>query len=139
MSEWDIRAASMADIGAVLAFWAASDAVPSSTDNPAALDRLISQFGGLLVVERDRELVGTLIATWDGWRGNMYRLVVDERFRRGGMGRALVTAGEHRLAAEGCQRICALVTGEHEHAVRFWSAAGYTADPTMTRYLKMRR
>jgi ribosomal protein S18 acetylase RimI-like enzyme len=82
-------------------------------------------------------VVGTLIATWDGWRGNMYRLVVDPRVRRQGVARALVVAGERRLARAGCRRVTALVTGSHEHAVGFWAAAGYDLDPAMTRRVKM--
>jgi ribosomal protein S18 acetylase RimI-like enzyme len=137
MADWHVRTAAPADIDAVLSFWAASDAIPSSTDDPAALTRLIEEFDGLLLAERERAIVGTLVATWDGWRGNMYRLVVDEGARRQGIALALVAAGERRLAARGCRRVCALVTDAHEHAVGFWTAAGYRADPTMTRHVKM--
>jgi ribosomal protein S18 acetylase RimI-like enzyme len=45
-------------------------------DSPAAL--LVAEHGG--------EIVGALIAGWDGWRGNMYRLAVSERHRREGVG-----------------------------------------------------
>jgi GNAT superfamily N-acetyltransferase len=98
MATWTIRSAEAADIDAVLAFWRGSDAVPSSTDYAAALTVLITETSGLLLAERAGTLIGTLIATWDGWRGNMYRLVVDQRARRQGLARALVTAGEQRLA-----------------------------------------
>lgn len=137
MTEWHIRPAATSDIDAVLSFWAGSDAVPSSTDNPAALTRLIEDFDGLLLAERGPAIVGTLIATWDGWRGNMYRLVVDPGHRRQGIGLALVAAGERRLAERGCHRLCALVMDAHEHAAKFWTAVGYRDDPTMTRHLKM--
>jgi ribosomal protein S18 acetylase RimI-like enzyme len=137
MTEWHIRSAAVSDIDAVLAFWAGSDALASSTDNPAALTRLIEDFDGLLLAERGSAIVGTLIATWDGWRGNMYRLVVDRRHRRQGVALALVAAGERRLAERGCRRLCALVMDAHEHAVKFWTAAGYRGDPAMTRHIKM--
>jgi ribosomal protein S18 acetylase RimI-like enzyme len=41
------------------------------------------------VAEGDGEIVGALIAAWDGWRGNMYRLAVREGHRREGIGLAL--------------------------------------------------
>ncbi|HEX6471978.1 MAG TPA: GNAT family N-acetyltransferase [Streptosporangiaceae bacterium] len=137
MTGWHIRPARPADVGAVLALWAESDATPSSTDDPDSLARLIGDFDGLLLAVRGEEVVGTLIATWDGWRGNMYRLVVDHRYRRQGVALALVAAGERRLAERGCRRVCALVTEAHPHAVGFWTAAGYGADPTMLRHVKM--
>jgi GNAT superfamily N-acetyltransferase len=132
-----IRPAVTADIDAVLSFWLGSDAMASSTDNAAALTALITGSGGLLLAERAGTPIGTLIATWDGWRGNMYRLVVDRRVRRQGVALALVAAGEQRLAGLGCRRISALVIDAHDHAAGFWSAAGYTADPTLRRYVKM--
>lgn len=137
MASWTIRPAATVDIDAVLGLWGSSDAMPSSTDNPSALTRLINEFNGLLLAERAGVLIGTLIATWDGWRGNMYRLVVDQRVRRQGLALALVAAGEERLTRLGCRRFSALVTDTHDHAVSFWTAAGYSADPTMTRYVKM--
>ena len=81
-------------------------------------------------------IVGTLVAAWDGWRGNMYRLAVRADARRGGIARALVTAGEARLIALGAQRITALVIGSHEEATGFWLAAGYEHDVRMARYVK---
>ena len=44
-------------------------------------------------------IVGALIAAWDGWRGNMYRLAVDKGHRREGIGLALTRAGENYTGA----------------------------------------
>jgi hypothetical protein len=63
--ELAIEEATIADVDQVLRFWAGSDAVPSSTDSTAALGRLLTDFGGLLLARRP-QLVGTLIATRDG-------------------------------------------------------------------------
>ena len=53
--------------------------------------------GSLLVAEEGGEVVGVLIAAWDGWRGGMYRLAVRPERRRRGIGRLLVEAGEAHL------------------------------------------
>ena len=44
-------------------------------------------------------LSGTVIASWDGWRGAMYRLAVLPSLRRRGIAAALVDEGERRLQA----------------------------------------
>ena len=90
----------------------------------------------LLIAEQEGRIVGTLVAAWDGWRGNMYRLAVHPAQRRGGVGLALVRAGEERLVALGAQRITALVIAAHDDATGFWEAAGYSHDVRMARYVK---
>ncbi|MGO9498921.1 MAG: GNAT family N-acetyltransferase [Solirubrobacteraceae bacterium] len=47
------------------------------------------------------ELVGALIAGWDGWRGNMYRLAVGPDHRRRGVARRSLDAGEEHLRGSG--------------------------------------
>ena len=79
----------------------------------------------LLVAERDGEIVGALIAAWDGWRGNMYRLAVRDGRRREGVGLALTRAGEGYLWERGVRRVTALVAYDDEVAGAFWEAAGY--------------
>ena len=115
--------------------WAAAGAPPTVTDDVAALESLLDRDGEALIVAcSDDQVVGTLVAAWDGWRGNMYRLAVRPEFRRRGLARALVTEGERRLREQGCRRVTALVLGGEAHAVEFWTAAGYEVQPEMERF-----
>jgi ribosomal protein S18 acetylase RimI-like enzyme len=90
------------------------------------------------VAEQPEEhgIVGAVIAGWDGWRGNMYRLAVDAQHRRRGIARALVGAGERHLRSKGARRITALVAHEELDAVGFWTEAGYARDTTIARFVK---
>lgn len=131
-----IRPARVDEIDAVLALWAAADAVPSVTDDAGSLARLLARDADALLLACDGErVVGSLIAAWDGWRGNMYRLAVHPDHRRRGIGRVLVAAGEARLRAQGACRVTALVVGEHEHATSIWRAVGYEHDTRIDRYV----
>jgi len=89
--EVTIRPAVAADIPAMLSLWAESAAGAGPTDTSPALERLLSdQSGALLLAFDGARIVGTVIAAWDGWRGNIYRLVVAPGHRRRGIGRRLV-------------------------------------------------
>jgi ribosomal protein S18 acetylase RimI-like enzyme len=134
-----VRAAGPADVPAVLALWEGARSARASTpDTPAALERLLATGTGALLVAEDGPgaIVGALVAAWDGWRGNMYRLAVEDAHRRRGIGLALVGAGEERLRALGARRITALVAHEDADAVGLWAAAGYARDETIVRFVR---
>ncbi|MGH2902171.1 MAG: GNAT family N-acetyltransferase [Solirubrobacteraceae bacterium] len=109
----------------------------STTDRLEDLQRLLSEgSGSLLVADENRVIVGALIAAWDGWRGNMYRLAVRAEHRRRGIGMALVRAGEEHLHRQGALRITALVAYEDEVAAAFWESAGYPQDHEIGRRVR---
>ena len=131
----DIRTADDADIAAVLALWGDAT-VPSTTDDAAAVRGLVARDPeALLVATRDRRVVGTLIAGFDGWRGQMYRLAVAPDARRHGIARALVDRAETNLRRRGARRISALVIDD-DVARAFWAAIGYEEDQRDRRFVK---
>jgi ribosomal protein S18 acetylase RimI-like enzyme len=105
------------------------------TDNADAVDAVIAT-GGLLVAVEDAQVVGTLIAGWDGWRGNFYRLAVRPEHQRKGIARRLVIEGEAVLQKRGCVRMAAIVIDDHAHAVAFWRSLGYERDNRVGRFTK---
>ena len=131
-----IRPATRADAGAVLALWERARSLEASVpDDQEAVEAAV-EHGALLVAEVAGEVVGTVIAAWDGWRGNIYRLAVAPEHRRRGLGLALVEAAEARLRAVGAPRVTALVAREEADAVALWRAAGYGDDAAISRYVK---
>lgn len=123
---------------AVLDLWAEERSEHASTaDRLEDVERLIGDSpAALLVAERDDEIVGALIAAWDGWRGNMYRLAVSKEHRRQGIGIALTRAGEEYLLSQGVHRVTALVAFDDEVAGPFWEAAGYLQDEEIGRRVR---
>jgi ribosomal protein S18 acetylase RimI-like enzyme len=133
-----IRAARLEDVRRVLALWDQSRRPAAVTpDDVRSVSQLIAHTeDALLVAEHEGEIVGALIAAWDGWRGNMYRLAVLPHLRRQGVAKRLVEAGHEHLRGKGAARVTALVAHEEEDAVRLWESAGYHRDAQIARFVK---
>jgi ribosomal protein S18 acetylase RimI-like enzyme len=133
-----VRRAEPDDVPAVLALWGQERSSHASIpDRVEDVERLVADSpAALLVAELEGEIVGALIAAWDGWRGNMYRLTVRDGHRRQGIGLALTRAGENHLRDRGARRVTALVAHDDETAAGFWDAAGYPLDREIGRRVR---
>src|SRR6266851_1104285 len=143
-SEAIIRPARADELSAVLRLWQEADVTPPSvTDSIEGLTRLTNAPGGILLVATiDGCIIGSVIAGWDGWRGNIYRLAVTPEYRRRGIARRLVVEISSALFAKGAERLSALVEHEHPWAIAFWDSLrglGYENDPRFARYIADRR
>ena len=134
----EVRTATAADVDAVIAVWAeARTSAPRTPDDPKVVEQLLERDpGALLVAESDGQVIGVLIAGWDGWRGYVYRLAVLPSHRREGIARELVEAGHERLRARGARRVTALVGGEEGAAHGLWRALGYQRDEFVHRFVR---
>jgi ribosomal protein S18 acetylase RimI-like enzyme len=135
-----VRPAEPADAPGVLALWArARSAAAVTPDTTETVERLLARGPGSLLVAQDGPdgpIVGALIAAWDGFRGNMYRLAVEPAHRRRGIATALVRAGERHLRDQGAPRVSALVAHEEGEAVGLWAAVGYARDRSIVRFVR---
>lgn len=136
--DWRIRHASEHDIEQVLALWDAASRTETVTDTrEGVLGPLDADREALLVAESDGgEIVGSLIAAWDGWRGSFYRLAVHPDRRRQGLATALLREGERRLRARGAARFTAIVTDDDPGAMGFWAATGYEQQESRARFVR---
>ena len=133
-----IRHATKDDVDDVLELWRRAGAHPSATDTPHDLARVIDAPNAavLVAVAEDGTLVGSVIAAFDGWRGNLYRMAVDPKERRLGLARRLNAEAGDWLRAAGARRLSALVEGDREIAQVFWEAVGFEHYEGMRRYSK---
>lgn len=137
MTDLRIRAAVPEDLDAVLAFWRTAAEGTSISDDRDGVERLLARDPeSLLLAEREGELVGTVIAGFDGWRCHLYRLAVRPDRRRLGIGSALLTAAEERFVRLGGRRGDAMVLAENETAHHAWRSAGYGPEEHWRRWVK---
>jgi predicted N-acetyltransferase YhbS len=131
------RAATADDVDAVLAVWKEAAGPSALADHRQDIERLLDRApGSLLMAEDDGEILGTIIAGFDGWRGSLARLAVVPSRRTEGLGRLLVAEAEKALREWGCPRVTALVHLELGDAAPFWSKVGYDHDTEVGRFVR---
>lgn len=86
----------------------------------------------LLVALEGPLVVGSVMAGYDGHRGWISRIAVLRTHRRKGIGRALLSEGERRLAALGCIKVNLQVVETNSAVVRFYEEAGYEIEPRVS-------
>ena len=125
------------DAPALLLLWQQSETTVSITDTLDDIRRVVDEPSAtVLIAERDGMIIGSIIGTFDGWRGNIYRLAVHPDHRRQGIARKLLDEVESRFADWGVKRVTALVEKDHPWAVGYWDAVGYDLDSRIVRYVR---
>ncbi|QQQ48910.1 GNAT family acetyltransferase [Pseudomonas syringae] len=76
----------------------------------------------------DDEVVGTLLAGYDGHRGWLYSVAVDPQQRGNGLGTRLVRHAEKALADLGCVKINLQIHTFNESVQAFYRTLGYTPE-----------
>ena len=90
----------------------------------------------VILAALDGELIGSVIAGWDGWRYHLYRLAVRPDWRRRGVATALLDAAEARFKALGATRADAMVLARNDLGQRLWQANGYREQAGWRRWVK---
>jgi ribosomal protein S18 acetylase RimI-like enzyme len=126
------------EISQILDFWAShAENGSRPTDTAEAIRTLIEKDLEALVLAVDNdEIIGTIIAGWNGWRSGLYRLAVREDKRSQGVGRLLVERALERFASLEVSRVDAMVLDDNETAHSAWASYGFTRQSNWSRWVK---
>lgn len=123
----DIRPYESKDHAQVVALW--NEVFPDDPpwNEPASMIRrkLTVQPELFLVANVDDQVVGTVLAGFDGVRGWVHHLAVHGSCRRQGIANLLMTAAEKGLAALGCPKVNLQVRATNSAVVAFYRSLGY--------------
>ena len=78
-----------------------------------------------LVATVDDQVVGTVLAGFDGFRGWVNKAATHPSHQRRGIASRLMQAAEDALAGMGCPKLNLQVRGENAAVVEFYRRAGY--------------
>jgi ribosomal protein S18 acetylase RimI-like enzyme len=81
----------------------------------------------IVAVDGD-QVIGSVLAGYDGYRGWLNRVAVLKSYQRRGVGAALVRETESRLKALGCAKINLQILGSNEKVTGFYRAMGYEVE-----------
>jgi ribosomal protein S18 acetylase RimI-like enzyme len=141
-----IRVVQQDDLDQVVALW---ETAAGPTTLPCGIDevrRLLDRDADALLVADAAatgagppDIVGTLIAGWDGWRCHMYRMTVRPDHRRGRVATDLVEAAHRRAEALGAERLDAIVDLDNPGGIAFWEGIGFTRKLNNGRWVSTER
>jgi ribosomal protein S18 acetylase RimI-like enzyme len=126
------------EISEILNFWANNAENGSRpTDTVDAIRTLVEEDPQALILAVDNdEIIGTIIAGWNGWRSGLYRLAVREDRRSQGVGRLLIERALDRFISLGVNRVDAMVLDDNETAHTAWASYGFTRQNNWSRWVK---
>jgi ribosomal protein S18 acetylase RimI-like enzyme len=86
----------------------------------------------LLVAVDGSRVVGTVMGGYDGHRGWIYSLAVDENERHRGIGTEMIEEVVRRLMARGCLKVNLQVMPDNEGVVRFYQELGFSVEDRLS-------
>lgn len=99
---------------------------PPWNDPEAVINRKLQiQKDLFLVGLLKKRIVATVLAGYDGFRGWIYHLAVDEDRRRVGIGEMMMTEAEKNLRLWGCIKINLQIRSTNTGVIRFYQRIGY--------------
>ena len=128
-----IRPFELADEFAVIDLWRHCKLVRPQNDPTKDVRRKLNvQPKMFLVAELENEIIGTVMAGYEGHRGWINYLAVSPQHRRQGIGTALMQEAERILRLEGCPKINLQVRSANRDVIEFYRKIGFAVDDVVS-------
>ena len=102
---------------------------PPHNDPSKVIDAKIAvQKELFFVAESDNQIIGTVMAGYDGHRGWLYSIAVTPENRRKGIGSHLVKYAVNALQEIGCVKVNLQVRATNTQVVAFYESLGFSAE-----------
>lgn len=113
----------------VVSLWEKCGLVRPWNDPDKDIDRkLTDKNGSFFILLKGREVVGSVMVSYDGHRGSIYYLAVDPVHQSFGLGKMLMEHCETFLLELGCPKINLFVRRGNEPVLKFYEKLGFAED-----------
>jgi ribosomal protein S18 acetylase RimI-like enzyme len=114
----------------VIALWNTVFGYESAHNEPSLVidTKLAADDGLFFVAIIDNQVIGTIMAGYDGHRGWIYSVAVHPEHRKQGIGSLLVSQAECALAERGCMKINLQIVAGNESVAAFYESLGYAVE-----------
>jgi len=114
------------DTEQTVALWQACGLTRPWNDPHKDIERKLQQEPELFIVaEHNGQLLGSVMAGYDGHRGWIYYLSVLPQYQSQGLGKSLVQQAEQRLRSKGCPKIQLMIRHDNSGVQDFYRTLGY--------------
>ncbi|MCU6747860.1 MULTISPECIES: GNAT family N-acetyltransferase [Lachnospiraceae] len=124
-----IREMKIEDYDGVYALWKKIKGfgIRSIDDSKSGVERFLKRNPTTSVVAvEDGKIVGSILCGHDGRRGCLYHVCVDEKYRRRGIGKAMVVQSMQALKAEKINKVSLIAFTKNDVGNAFWNTIGWT-------------
>ncbi|MDK2957409.1 MAG: hypothetical protein PWQ57_2907 [Desulfovibrionales bacterium] len=114
----------------VVALWRAAFGYEAAHNAPElTIDKKLAAADGLFfAAESNAQVIGSIMAGYDGHRGWIYSLAVSPGHRGQGAGKALLERALRELAARGCLKVNLQIVAGNETVQAFYEANGFSVE-----------
>lgn len=130
-----IRAYAADDEAAVIALWQRCGLTRPWNDPAKDIRRKLAEqpeLFGVMLADDGTNVIGSVMAGYEGHRGWINYLAVDPALQGRGLGRQLMSWAEARLLERGCPKINLQVRQGNEAVLAFYAAIGYADDKVVS-------
>jgi len=121
------------DQEAVILLWRRCDLIRAWNDPVKDIRRKLGVRPDLFLVgELDGEVIGCVMAGYEGHRGWLNYLAVAPEHRRRGHARAIVAEAERLLREAGCPKINLQIRTSNREVIEFYKSLGYSVDDVVS-------
>ena len=126
----EIRPYQAADFDGLDALWreAFPDDPPRNRAAQSVPAKLALNDDLLFVAVEDDQVIGSIMAGYDGHRGWLYSVAVRQDAKRRGVGTGLVQTAEAALRRLGCAKINLQVRGTNAAVIAFYKGLGFSVE-----------